>query len=105
MTDIIAAAEQVEPLRAAFPEAAVVSAMSAGPLTGPAVVWLEALGHDEIAHLERLFGDEDHGSIAVYAGRWDGFTAVPLAGYVRGVIGGFGHDGVHAALRVIESGR
>lgn len=105
MTAIIATERQVEDLRAAFPGAEVVAAASAVAPAGPAVIWLEDLEPAEVAHLETLLQDAGEGSIAVYGQHWDGFTAVPLAACVRGVIGGFGHDGIRAALRVIEGGR
>ncbi|MDZ7727182.1 MAG: hypothetical protein U5Q44_02730 [Dehalococcoidia bacterium] len=105
MTAIIAASGQVESLRAAFPAIQVVPAASAAAPGEPAVIWLEELDAAEVAHLETLLQDAGEGSIAVYGQHWDGFTAVPLAACVRGVIGGLGHAGIRAALRVIEEGR
>lgn len=104
MTAIIAAATRVETLRSELASAEVLPARSATASTTPAVIWLDALTPAELDHLEQVLSSDGDSSIAVHGERWDGFTAVPLAAHVRGVIGGFGLAGIETARRVIEPG-
>lgn len=68
--------------------------------TGPAVLWSDGLAADD-AELVEAIRARGAPVIELRSQRWDGFTASPLSAACRGVISGFGANGLRAAVRVL----
>lgn len=101
MTAIIAASAQAGAIAAAVPGAVILAPVAALPAE-PVAVWLEGLTDLEIEALSSALTSRGRIDIAVSSARIDGFTDPPLVPKCRGLIAGFGHAGIAAALRLIN---
>lgn len=75
-------------------------------LTGavePTVIWSDGLFEDEPTEIARLVRGRTAATIEVRASRWDGRTPSQLSAACRGVISGFGVDGVKRAVELLRS--
>jgi hypothetical protein len=70
----------------------------------PAVICSDALSGDGLAQVAAAVGDRPGQCIEVRSTRWDGEAHSPLAAACRGVISGFGADGVRRAAALLVAG-
>lgn len=106
MTTVIAARGEAANLASVVPDAAIVDpSNTAGLVPSPAVIWLDGLSAAEIATLDTLLATRSRVDIAVSSGRLDGLTDPPLVAHCRGLIAGFGHDGLSAAVALLSQAR
>ncbi len=80
----------------------VVAALRA--TDAPAVICSDALSGDGLAQVAAAVGDRPGRCIEVRSTRWDGEAHSPLAAACRGVISGFGADGVRRAAALLVAG-
>jgi 3-dehydroquinate dehydratase len=69
----------------------------------PAVIWSDGLFEDGPTEIAPLVRARAAATIEVRADRWDGRTPSHLSAACRGVISGFGVDGVKRAVELLRS--
>jgi 3-dehydroquinate dehydratase len=69
----------------------------------PAVIWSDGLFEDDPTEIAPLVRARAAATIEVRADRWDGRTPSHLSAACRGVISGFGVDGVKRAVELLRS--
>jgi len=100
---IVAAPSEAAAIAAACPGVTILD--PTGPLPAePVAVWLDDLQPAEIATLEAALSARGRVDIAVAGTRADGFHDPPLVHLCRGLIAGFGHAGLAAAVRLLDQG-
>lgn len=101
MNAIVAALSEAAAIAAAFPGATILD--PTGPLPAePVAIWLDDLQPAEIAALEAALSPRGRVDIAVSGARADGFHDPPLVHLCRGLIAGFGSEGLAAAVRLLD---
>lgn len=71
--------------------------------TVPAVVWSDGLFEDDPTEIAPFVRARAAATIEVRADRWDGRTPSHLSAACRGVISGFGVNGVKRAVELLRS--
>jgi len=71
----------------------------------PVILAAEGFTAAEEAAIAARIRERNCSVIEVRAERWDGVTHSPLSAACRGVVSGFGHAGVAAALALLERER
>ena len=69
----------------------------------PAVIWSDGLFEDDPTEIAPLVRVRVAATVEVRASRWDGRTPSHLSAACRGVIAGFGVDGVKRAVELLRS--
>ena len=84
--------------------ASLAEAINALPAaTEPAVIWSDGLFEDAPTEIAPFVRGRSAATIEVRTGRWDGRTPSHLSAACRGVISGFGVDGVKRAVELLGS--
>lgn len=73
--------------------------------TLPAVISTDGLAPEDLPSLAAAIAAHPASCIEVRAAAWDGESGSPVAAACRGVISGFGTDGVRRAIELLFSGR
>lgn len=103
MSAIVAAPSEAAAIAAACPGVTILD--PTGPLPAePVAIWLDGLNAGDVAALEATLTPRGRVDIAVAGTRADGFHDPPLVHLCRGLIAGFGHAGLTAAVRLLDQG-
>ncbi|MGE3076714.1 MAG: hypothetical protein AB7N24_21810 [Dehalococcoidia bacterium] len=80
---------------------AVDAVISLKASDAPAVIVTDGLDNEDLDSLANAIRERGAPSIEVRMVRWDGETQSPVSGVCRGVISGFGMDGVARAMGLL----
>ena len=83
--------------------AALDLVVSLRALANPAVILSDGLAEDALDAVAAAVRDHSAACIEVRLERWDGHTFSPLSAACRGVISGFGMNGVGAAVSLLRA--
>ncbi len=79
-----------------------LAALRADPTRGY-IVWAGAVPMSRVAEVVQTVAGRSSRCIEVRAERWDGHSPSPLSAACRGVISGFGLNGIHAAVKLLSN--
>lgn len=103
MSAIVAALSEAAAIAATCPGVTILD--PAGPLPAePVAIWLDGFNAADVAALEATLTTRGRVDVAVASARADGFHDPPLVHLCRGLIAGFGSDGLTAAVRLLDKG-
>lgn len=86
-------------------ETIVDAVVSLKATTFPAVVCTDGIAPEDLPSLAAAIAAHPAPCIEVRAGAWDGESGSPVAAACRGVISGFGVDGLRRAADLLLAGR
>ena len=81
-------------------EEAIAGLKAAG---GAVVIWSDGLFEDDPTEIAPFVRERSVATIEVRGSRWDGQTPSHLSAACRGVISGFGADGVRRAVELLRA--